>query len=254
MKVYPVSAFNDNYIWLIVNEEKRTALCVDPGDATPVLAFLEQEGLELIAILLTHHHHDHIDGVNELCHAIPGIAVYGPKDPRITNTTDTIQEGELLSLSSCQFQILDTPGHTATHISLYEPYYGWLFCGDTLFSAGCGRVFDGTYEQLYTSLEKLKLLPDSTEVYCAHEYTRRNLRFAAMIEPDNLAIRHHAHKLLEGGNQCSLPSSLALEKKINPFLRTDNPAVQIYAKERGTKSLDPLSVFVQIRRDKDTFP
>ncbi len=253
MKVLPIPAFSDNYIWLIINEDNRQAICVDPGEAKPVLDFLAQENISLKAILLTHHHHDHIGGTSELLQSNPEIPVYGPKDPRMPQVTHILQDQDALQLNSCHFVVLSTPGHTATHISLYEPNHGWLFCGDTLFSAGCGRVFDGTIEALHESLQKLKNLPDNTEVYCAHEYTRRNLHFAATVEPENVAIRNYAQRLLHAGIPCSLPSSIAVEKEINPFLRTQIPTVEHYAKLKGSKGSDSLSVFKQIRADKDKF-
>ncbi|STX42761.1 hydroxyacylglutathione hydrolase [Legionella donaldsonii] len=253
MKILPIPAFNDNYIWLLINEEEQTAICVDPGDANPVLAFLEQEELKLKAILLTHHHYDHTDGVNELINTYPGIAIYGPKDSRIPQVNHILQDGDLLPLPPYHFRVLSTPGHTATHISLYEPEFGLLFCGDTLFSAGCGRVFDGTIEDLFASLQKLKALPDITQIYCAHEYTRRNLRFAATVEPDNLAIRQHAHRLMAKENQRSLPSNIGLEKEINPFFRTHLESMQNYVALKGNKNKDPMSVFKQLRADKDNF-
>lgn len=253
MQVQPVSAFNDNYIWMLINETQHETICIDPGEAKPVLDFLQREGLDLKAIILTHHHFDHIDGVPELLAAYPGVPVYGPEDSRIPKLTHVLHDQDPLSIDSCQFQIISTPGHTATHISLYEPHYGWLFCGDTLFSAGCGRVFDGTIEQLHSSLQKLKNLPEDTKVYCAHEYTRSNLRFAATVEPENLAIRNHAQRLLAKGSLCSLPSSIAVEKQINPFFRTDSLEAQAYARSNGATETDSLSVFKQIRAAKDKF-
>ena len=254
MKILPVSAFYDNYIWMGINENTQEAFCVDPGEAKPVITFLEKENLKLKAILLTHHHHDHIDGTSELIEKNPAIAVYGPNDPRMPQVTNVIKEKDSFSLLDIyQFQVLDTPGHTSTHISFYESHYGWLFCGDTLFSAGCGRVFDGTIKALHDSLQKLKSLPDKTQIYCAHEYTQQNLRFAAMVDPDNLTIRHHALRLLAKENLCSLPSNLALEKQINPFLRTDTEKLQAYTTFKGCKKHDSLSVFKQLRADKDVF-
>lgn len=253
MNVLPIPAFNDNYIWMIINEDKGQAFCVDPGQAKPVLDFLQRENLQLNAILLTHHHFDHIDGTSELLAAYPGIDVYGPKDSRIPQVNHLLQDKDVFTLDSCHFQVISTPGHTATHISLYEPHYKWLFCGDTLFSAGCGRVFDGTIEELHDSLQKLKNLPDDTQVFCAHEYTLQNLRFAATVEPDNLAIRNHAQRLLHKASLCSLPSSIAVEKQINPFFRTDSSSTQHYANQRGIQETDSLSVFKQIRSDKDSF-
>ncbi|KTC78381.1 hydroxyacylglutathione hydrolase [Legionella brunensis] len=252
MKVLPLSAFHDNYIWLLIEGKGNTAFCVDPGDAKPVLDYVNEHALQLKAIVLTHHHYDHIGGVSELVNAFPNIEVYGPEDARIHYITHTLTGSTKLSLLSCNFQIIETPGHTATHISLYEPNHGWLFCGDTLFSAGCGRVFDGTIEELYGSLNQLKGLPDQTKVFCAHEYTRQNLRFAAHIEPNNLTIHNYAAQLSEN-NHCSLPSTIALEKEINPFLRSDQEEVKNYAKLRNNKNTNSFFVFKQLRADKDNF-
>lgn len=253
MSVLPISAFYDNYIWLIINEKENTVLCVDPGDAEPVIHFIREKNLHLKAILLTHHHHDHIGGTHELLNAYPKIRVYGPKDSRIHGVTDPVDDQEILFLESLQLQVLNTPGHTATHISYYEPHYGWLFCGDTLFSAGCGRVFDGTFEELHSSLKKIKMLPDSTQIYCAHEYTYTNLRFATLVEPNNSMIRNYLLQLTQNNNHCSLPSTLAIEKQINPFLRTNQSEVQQYSSKGGTKQTDSLSVFKQLRIDKNNF-
>jgi hydroxyacylglutathione hydrolase len=251
MQVTAVSAYYDNYIWMIITGQQ--VYCVDPGEAGPVLKFLENEELTLDAILLTHHHHDHIDGTDELLRAYPHLSVYGPKDSRIPMVTHTLQDGDLLPLESCEFKIMATPGHTSTHISYYESRHHWLFCGDTLFSAGCGRVFDGTIEELKASLDKLKNLPEETQVFCAHEYTQKNLRFAATVEPDNMAIRNYAHRLLAKEKRCSLPSSIAIEKQVNPFLRTETAAAQAYAQHKGCKDTEPLSVFKLIRAEKDVF-
>ncbi|KTC93789.1 hydroxyacylglutathione hydrolase [Legionella drozanskii] len=253
MKVIPVPAFTDNYIWLIIDTNKGQAVCVDPGEAKPVLAFLAEENLELQAILLTHHHFDHIGGTAELLEANPGIAVYGPKDSRIPHITHTLQDKNILELNSYHFTILATPGHTSTHLCLHEPNHSWLFCGDTLFSAGCGRVFDGTLEDLHRSLQKIKNLADETKVYCAHEYTLQNLRFAATVEPDNLAAQTLMQKLLNQENPCSLPSTIAIEKQINPFLRTEEAAVKNYAMHKGSQNDHSLSVFKQLRAEKDRF-
>ncbi len=253
MNIKSVSAFYDNYIWLIINDNDRQVVCVDPGEAEPVLKYLKNENLLLKAILLTHHHHDHIGGTAELLQTYPKLEVYGPADPRIQGLTHTLKDGEVLEINSCEFQILATPGHTSTHISYYESNYGWLFCGDTLFSAGCGRVFDGTIEELHDSLQKLKKLPDATQVFCAHEYTQKNLRFAARVEPDNLRIRRYAQRLLARKNPCSLPSSIGVEKEINPFFRTQVESVQAFARLNGSKDSDSLSVFKRIRSEKDHF-
>ncbi|MFA5960164.1 MAG: hydroxyacylglutathione hydrolase [Tatlockia sp.] len=252
MEVHWVPAFNDNYIWLICDRENRSLFCVDPGDARPVRAFLSEKQYQLKGILLTHHHADHTDGVNALLKAHPNTPVYGPDDRRIPEVTDVLTENQRIHLDGLALQVLSTPGHTATHISLYAPHFGWLFCGDTLFSAGCGRVFDGTMQALFHSLQKLKALPEQTKVFCAHEYTRQNLRFAATVEPDNEDIKQYSALLQQAANSCSLPSTIGLEKAVNPFFRTQTPTVKHYALQKGCQG-DSFSVFQQIRADKDQF-
>lgn len=252
MNIIPIPAFKDNYIWLIVDENNNLAYCVDPGDAKPVIEFVSAKGLSLKAVLLTHHHWDHTGGVADLLSHYKALAVYGPDDSRIPTVNHLLTANTKQTIFSQQFLILPTPGHTSTHISLYEPKHKWLFCGDTLFSGGCGRVFDGTYEQLYDSLNLLKHLPPTTEIFCAHEYTRQNLRFAAMLEPKNQAIKRHAAQLANSLS-CSLPSTIALEKEINPFLRTDCETLKDYARCKGLTSADPFDIFKQIRLEKDSF-
>jgi hydroxyacylglutathione hydrolase len=251
MKVIPICALTDNYIWTIVNQ--KMAICVDPGEAEPVKAFLKNQHLSLSAILLTHHHFDHINGVDELIKTETNLPIYGPADTRIPFINKAVKNLDTIALDAFEFTVFEIPGHTSSHICYYENNFGWLFCGDTLFSAGCGRVFDGSLELLYNSLETIKNLPDSTKIYCAHEYTLKNLQFAALVEPNNQAIQERIRELKASTNHCSLPSSLGLEKAINPFLRTDESTVQHYAREKGCKTDDPFSVFVQLRQDKDRF-
>lgn len=253
MEIIPIPSLTDNYIWLIVDTDTQQALCIDPGEAMPVLNFLKRENFSLQAILLTHHHDDHIGGTAELVQANPSIAVYGPYDVRIPHVTHHLQDNEVLTLGSCQLQIIATPGHTSSHICLYESKQHWLFCGDTLFSAGCGRVFDGSTESLFDSLQKIKSLPEETQIYCAHEYTLKNLQFAATVEPHNLLIRNYIQQLRQQNKFCTLPSTLAIEKQINPFLRTELPAIKEYARQKGCRNDDSLAVFKQIRAEKDKF-
>lgn len=253
MNIFPISAFLDNYIWAIIDEELGVFDCVDPGDAEPVLQFAHSNHLKLRAILLTHHHHDHIGGVSELIKTHQSCSVYGPNDPRIPYVTIPLNEHQTIQVGDCVFKILFNPGHTSTHISYYESQQEWLFCGDTLFSAGCGRVFDGTLEQLHQSLLLFKTLPVTTKIFCAHEYTQQNLRFAQTVEPNNLSVQQYVQELQKNPKPCTLPSTLTLEQSINPFLRTDKPEVQQYALKHGAKSLDSLELFRVLREEKNSF-
>ncbi|KTD65472.1 hydroxyacylglutathione hydrolase [Legionella spiritensis] len=253
MNIEPVSAFSDNYIWMLIDEKNHTAICVDPGDASPVLRFLQHHGLDLNAIMLTHHHFDHTGGVGDLHSRFPDAAIYGPNDTRISHVTHILHPDDLILLDSLQFKVLGTPGHTSTHISLYEENHGLLFCGDTLFSAGCGRVFDGTMKELHDSLHRLKSLPDQTKIYCAHEYTRQNLRFAATVEPQNQDVQQYLSRLSDSSKTCTLPSTIAREKTINPFFRTHSEEVQDYVRAKGGSTKDSLAIFTTIREGKDHF-
>ena len=253
MKVHAISAFVDNYIWVLIDETCGLFDCFDPGDYRPVLEFSQSSQLNLRTILLTHHHHDHIGGVYELMKTYPSCLVYAPDDSRIPNTTNPVKGDDTILLGQYHFKVLSNPGHTSTHISYHTAYQGWLFCGDTLFSAGCGRVFDGTTEELHQSLQLFKILPPLTQVFCAHEYTRHNLRFAQTVEPENQVIRHYAQKLNEQSGRCSLPSTIEMECSINPFLRTDAPNVIKYALEHGALSTESLDVFKVLRSQKNNF-
>ncbi len=253
MRVTAIPAFTDNYIWAIHQEGNPYFTCVDPGEADPVIQFAQENNLQLKTILITHHHPDHIGGVGQLRQHYPACAVYGPRDPRIDHLTQVVEEGQKIDVDHCRFLILFNPGHTATHISYHEPQQGWLFCGDTLFSAGCGRVFDGTMEQLHRSMLLFKSLPPPTQVYCAHEYTAANLAFAHHVEPHNKEILHWQCHLNQLAGSCSLPSTIERELLINPFLRTDMPAVQQFAAEHGAQTKDSLAVFTVLRRQKNEF-
>lgn len=250
MDVYPVSAFTDNYIWMLTDKSNQKALCVDPGEAQPVIHYLNEHKLALAGILLTHHHPDHISGLTELLRYYAHTPVYGPDDDRIPASVNHDTE---FRLQNWHFQVLSIPGHTSSHIAFYEPEQEMLFCGDTLFSAGCGRVFDGTIRQLHDSLTTLKTLPESTRVYCGHEYTRQNLRFAAEVEPHNKDAHEYYQELMQNPKSVSLPSSIGLEKRVNPFLRLDEPSVRSYAQKRGCPSLETVAVFKQLREDKNNF-
>lgn len=255
LKVTPVRAFRDNYIWLIHGTDPRRVAIVDPGDARPVLAALEAGGLEAVAILLTHHHPDHSGGIPALRQALD-IPCWGPAREPVAGVTHPVHGGDHADLPrlGLSFAVIDIPGHTAGHIAFYG--HGALFCGDTLFSAGCGRVFEGTPEQMLGSLDTLARLPDDTHVYCGHEYTLANLRFARAVEPGNAEIAQHAEHVaaLREDDTPSLPSTLALEKRINPFLRCDEPGVRAAAEqEAGHPLASRIEVFAAVRRWKDAF-
>lgn len=252
MHIFPLPAFTDNYIWVMQDEASRSIACVDPGDARPVLQYTKEKGLKLTDILITHHHPDHTGGIDAIMQTFPEAHVYGPNDARIASVKP-VHDDEYVQIGDHDFQVLSTPGHTRTHICFFEPFQQWLFCGDTLFSAGCGRIFEGTYAQLHQSLLILRNLPDRTKVYCGHEYTRNNLRFAETVEPDNDDIKYCINKLKKEPNTCSLPSTIGLEKKINPFLRTNQASLSVFAEKEGIPPDDPLAIFKRLRQKKDDF-
>ncbi len=253
--IEPIPALDDNYIWLIRAPSHRAAAVVDPGDAEPVQAALHAKGLELSAILITHHHADHTGGVRELVAAFPGVSVSGPNDPRVRDLDRVVGEGDRVTIPGVPlaFDVLGVPGHTATHIAYLG--HGALFCGDTLFTAGCGRVFDGTFDQLAHSLARIADLPPQTRCYCAHEYTLANLGFAAWVEPDNEArrARQAAAERERAAGRPTVPSTLELELATNPFLRTREPTV-VAAAERfaGQPLRSDAEVFAALRRWKDS--
>ncbi|WP_133131270.1 hydroxyacylglutathione hydrolase [Legionella yabuuchiae] len=253
MAIVALSALKDNYIWAIINEKNQTFICVDPGDANPVLSYAKKNHLTLTHILVTHHHYDHVGGLNALKQAFSDVIIVGPLDPRISELNTTVRDEDLIHIDHYDFRVISIPGHTSTHICYQEPSKEWLFCGDTLFSAGCGRVFDGTIKDLFCSLHLLKSLPDQTKVFCAHEYTRQNLRFAAEIEPMNEAIQNYRKHLRDETIECTLPSTIALEKQINPFFRTDTTALKNYAQANGINPDDEFQIFKHIRNAKDKF-
>lgn len=250
MKIIPIPAFDDNYIWLIRNE--RYAVAVDPGDAEPVLEYLRHHDLRLTAILVTHHHSDHTGGNQDLVRSAD-IPVFGPRMENVPALTHPVDQNDIVRLPELdmEFAVLDVPGHTAGHIA----YYGAnsLFCGDTLFTCGCGKLFEGTPAQMYASLQKLAALPDETAVYCAHEYTLANILFAKSVEPANAALlgrEADAIRAREAGRP-TVPSSMALEKETNPFLRCTQPAVIEAAARHAGQQLDtPASVFAALRKWK----
>ncbi|KXF81222.1 hydroxyacylglutathione hydrolase [Enterovibrio coralii] len=251
LSVSSIPAFNDNYIWLLKNDDNHCVV-VDPGDASPVIQTLSEQGLTLDGILLTHHHNDHIGGVGELLARFPALFIYGPNTARFPQVTHPVADNDTFTLYGENFTVFQVPGHTLDHIAYYAE--GMLFCGDTLFSGGCGRLFEGTPEQMHTSLTKLASLPEDTKVYCAHEYTQSNINFAIAVEPNNDALVSYAYdvKALRAENQSTLPSSIALEKAINPFLRAHIDSVKNAVTERA-QGVSDVETFAALRRWKDDF-
>ncbi|HYN14121.1 MAG TPA: hydroxyacylglutathione hydrolase [Burkholderiales bacterium] len=251
LEIVPVKAFKDNYVWTLRNATH--AAVVDPGEARPVLDYLARETLQLAAILATHHHADHVGGIAELLEK-RRVPVYGPRNEPIATLTHPVSEGDTVTIAELgvEFSVLDIPGHTRAHIAYYGA--GALFCGDTLFACGCGRLFEGTAEQMYASLQKLLALPDATKVYCGHEYTLANIGFARNVEPANsaLASREQRDRRLREAGKPTLPSTLADEKATNPFLRCREPAVvESVNKYLGARVSDPVRVFAAIRQWKN---
>lgn len=251
-QVIPIPALRDNYVWLLAGDNGHCAV-VDPGEAPPVLEEIRQRGLTLDAILITHHHPDHQGGVDAIL-AQRDVPVYGPADENINHCTHALHEGDVVRLDNLGLElgVLETPGHTAGHISYYGD--GLLFCGDTLFAGGCGRLFEGTPEQMVHSLGKLANLPVDTQFFAGHEYTEANLRFAAQVEPDNEALQERLRRVqaLRANGGYTLPGTLDEELRTNPFLRSGVEDVKQNAEQYAGKRLSsPLEVFAAVRAWKD---
>lgn len=248
LKISAVPCFDDNYIWVL--QQGRDAIAVDPGAAAPLRAFLERHELTLKAILITHRHNDHLGGVAELTSASP-VAVYGPTG--LAGISQAVSEGSHISLLGLDFEVWAIPGHTREHLAYRTPEA--LFCGDTLFSAGCGRVFDNTWAEMHASLVRIAKLPDATRLYPSHEYTQANLRFAQAVEPDNATIAARITEVtqLRASDQSTLPTTVAAEKNCNPFLRTREPAVIAAVRMQGGEADSGLETFCSLRRWKDQF-
>lgn len=258
MQIQPIPLLQDNYAWVI--HDGRHAVIVDPsynkpGQSSPILAWLDARRIQATAILITHHHRDHTGGIAVIA-AAHNVAVYGPAGSSIAGITHPVREGDRVHLDApaAEFTVLAIPGHTLDHLAYTLP--GHLFCGDALFSCGCGRVFEGTPAQMQQSLARLRDLPDTTQIYCAHEYTLENLAFARHIEPDHPNLRAwetEAERLQEAGLP-TLPVTLGDEKLRNPFLRWDDPAIQSIARQHGAALRpEPAEVFAAIRAMKDLY-
>lgn len=256
LRITPIPAFTDNYFWLL--QRAGRAVVVDPGDAGPVEQALAARGLALAAILITHHHSDHIGGLPALT-ARRAVPVYGPaaEAGSIAGLTHLLREGDTVEVLDTRFEVWEVPGHTLGHIAyVARPPDEFVLCGDTLFSVGCGRLFEGTAAQLHRSLARLAALPPQTRVYCTHEYTLANLAFAAAVEPDRAALREEIARLRarRAAGEPSLPSTIGYERSFNPFLRTGEPAVAAAARRQaGTALATDLEVFTALRRWKDGF-
>ena len=251
INIKPLKAYTDNYIWLLESNEEVSV--VDPGDAKPVLDYLNKTNKNLKDILITHHHFDHTAGVPELENIISG-SIYGPQNSYKLIQKEVTQ-GHTLSSLGIKFEVIEVPVHTLDHIAFYNEENNILFCGDTLFAGGCGRVFEGTFDQMFESLNKLKQLPDSTQIYCGHEYTKNNLLFSIKVEPENndLIMRNSGIDNLIMTNGSSLPSSIELEKKTNPFLRCDLLGDNIQLMEKlGLDTPSENEIFKHIREWKDS--
>ena len=253
INIEPIKAFNDNYIWLVTTNEG--SIVIDPGEATKTINYLKENSLDLRGILITHHHFDHTGGIEDML-KFKNVDVYGPVN-NISSINKKLRDGDLFSLIGIDFKIIEIPGHTLDHIAFFSENNGnpVLFCGDTLFSSGCGRVFEGTFEQMHKSVLKLKSLPANTKIYAGHEYTQSNLKFAMEVEPLNqkLVSRYNDVQDLLNKGTPTLPTTLELELEVNPFLRCQTKEVQSSVVKQFNTSNHEDEIFKALRQWKDNF-
>jgi len=258
LKIEALPAFIDNYIWLLLDPEQRRCVAVDPGDAAPVQTWLDAHpDWRLTDILITHHHHDHVGGVQQL-KTRHGARIYGPAAENIPARDEALVDRQRIRILDHDLDVIEVPGHTSGHIAYYhdDPQEPWLLSGDTLFAAGCGRLFEGTAAQMFNSLGRLAALPAQTRVYCTHEYTLSNLRFAQAVEPGNPAIAERLERVVQmrEAKRITLPSDLRTELATNPFLRSAEPVVAAAASRHAGRELATAeAVFAALRAWKDSF-
>ena len=253
LSIKPIKALSDNYIWLVTTNEG--SIVIDPGESKQIIDLVKSNEIDLEGILITHHHYDHTNGIEEIL-KYKKVDVYGPKN-NVNSITKRVKQNDVFNLVGLKFEVIETPGHTLDHIAFYclKDEKSILFCGDTLFSGGCGRVFEGTYSQMYESLKKLSKLPEDTQIFCGHEYTSSNLQFACAVEPNNQFIKEYNEEIIEKtkNGEPSLPSSLKIEHMINPFIRCNEENLIDNINKKFGEVSSEIEIFSTLRKWKDDF-
>ena len=253
ISIKPIKALSDNYIWLVTTNEG--SIVIDPGESKQIIDLVKSNEIDLEGILITHHHYDHTNGIEEIL-KYKKVEVYGPKN-NVNSITKRVKQNDVFNLIGLKFEVIETPGHTLDHIAFYclKDEKSILFCGDTLFSGGCGRVFEGTYSQMYESLKKLSKLPEDTQIFCGHEYTSSNLQFACAVEPNNQFIKQYNEEIIEKtkNGEPSLPSSLKIEHMINPFIRCNEENLIDNINKKFGEVSSEIEIFSTLRKWKDDF-
>jgi len=253
LSIKPIKSLSDNYIWLVTTNEG--SIVIDPGESIQIIDLIKSNEIDLEGILITHHHYDHTNGIEEIL-KYKKVEVYGPKN-NVNSVTKRVKQNDVFNLIGLKFEVIETPGHTLDHIAFYcfEDGKSILFCGDTLFSGGCGRVFEGTYSQMYESLKKLSKLPEDTQIFCGHEYTSSNLQFACAVEPNNQFIKKYTEEIIEKTKNGvpSLPSSLKIEYMINPFIRCNEENLIDNINKKFGEVSSEIEIFSTLRKWKDDF-